>query len=310
LLANEALDVLGLKPGATPVERKEAYRDLVKVWHPDRFGSDLRLRQKAEEKLQQINDAYRVLESSTGAEPIEAEKTASPVRDSGTSTYRRSVTPRRRGRSRSYQRVRSLSWVYGFAVLLLFLTGYYVLKQMPVPVAGTRPEGAAKTPAVQKPAEAVGAAKDSGGLDHASVAQFQVRTFSETETAQLDSACSRLKESHEAAAYQTCLKAQVDLITNPAGLPDLSGLGGVDRESMESACAEAKRLHGADGWNRCLTVQVAELAAEPERPDLSALNVRDRDAIEKACRSAKEREGPAAYNRCRVRFLKALVESR
>jgi hypothetical protein len=310
LLANEALDVLGLKPGATPVERKEAYRDLVKVWHPDRFGSDPRLRQKAEEKLQQINDAYRVLESGTGAEPAEPGMTVSPVCDSGSSAYRRSVTPRRRGRSRSYQRVLSLSWAYGFAVVLLFLTGYFVLKQMPVPVAGTGPEGAAKTPTAQKTAEAAVHAKDSGGLGDSSAAQFQVRTLSEAETLQLDSACSRLKELHEAAAYQTCLKAQVDLITNPAGLPDLSGLSGENRESMESACAEAKRLHGADGYNRCLTVQVAELAAEPALPNLSALKARDRDSIEKACRSAKDRDGPSAYNRCRVRFMKALTESR
>jgi curved DNA-binding protein CbpA len=56
--------ILGLKPGATAAEIKETYRDLVKVWHPDRFGSDVRLRLKAEQKLQQINDAYRVLQSA------------------------------------------------------------------------------------------------------------------------------------------------------------------------------------------------------------------------------------------------------
>jgi curved DNA-binding protein CbpA len=59
----EALDVLALRPGATSVEIKEAYRDLVKVWHPDRFGSDARLREKAEDKLKEINKAYRVLQS-------------------------------------------------------------------------------------------------------------------------------------------------------------------------------------------------------------------------------------------------------
>src|SRR5882757_7496603 len=63
LLAKEALDVLALRPGATSVEIKEAYRDLVKVWHPDRFGSDAGLRQKAEERLKQINQAYAVLQS-------------------------------------------------------------------------------------------------------------------------------------------------------------------------------------------------------------------------------------------------------
>jgi hypothetical protein len=47
LHAEEALKILGLEQGATPDEIKQAYRDLVKVWHPDRFGSDVRLRSKA-----------------------------------------------------------------------------------------------------------------------------------------------------------------------------------------------------------------------------------------------------------------------
>src|SRR6266566_3153727 len=80
LLAKEALDVLALRSGATPVEIKEAYRDLVKVWHPDRFGSDARLRQKAENKLQQINDAYRVLQSGAG---MDRGDTAGPSRAAG-----------------------------------------------------------------------------------------------------------------------------------------------------------------------------------------------------------------------------------
>ena len=56
MLTNEALDVLALRPGASAVEIKGAYRDLVKVWHPDRFGSDPRLREKAENKLKQLGE--------------------------------------------------------------------------------------------------------------------------------------------------------------------------------------------------------------------------------------------------------------
>jgi curved DNA-binding protein CbpA len=37
------------------------------VWHPDRFGSDVRLRQKAEDKLKQVNEAYRVLQAEPPA---------------------------------------------------------------------------------------------------------------------------------------------------------------------------------------------------------------------------------------------------
>ena len=57
-----ALELLGLGPEATPEDVKQAYRDLVKVWHPDRFPNDSRLRSKAEEKLKDINEAYQTLQ--------------------------------------------------------------------------------------------------------------------------------------------------------------------------------------------------------------------------------------------------------
>jgi hypothetical protein len=49
---------LDLEPGANPDEVKRSYRELVKVWHPDRFNGDPRLQIKADEKLKQINLAY------------------------------------------------------------------------------------------------------------------------------------------------------------------------------------------------------------------------------------------------------------
>jgi curved DNA-binding protein CbpA len=85
LLTSEAFDVLSLRPGATPSEIKEAYRDLVKVWHPDRFGSDVRLREKAELQLKLINEAYRTLQSSSGS--ADSGNAAHPV------TNRRPVAP-------------------------------------------------------------------------------------------------------------------------------------------------------------------------------------------------------------------------
>lgn len=59
----ECYDVLGLSPGASAAEVKAAHRDLAKVWHPDRFLHDLRLQQKAQEKLKEINKAYDRLQS-------------------------------------------------------------------------------------------------------------------------------------------------------------------------------------------------------------------------------------------------------
>ncbi len=64
---NDELDrfyeLLGVAPGASGRELKEAYRDLAKVWHPDRFSHDPRLQQKAQEKLKEINEAYAQLTS-------------------------------------------------------------------------------------------------------------------------------------------------------------------------------------------------------------------------------------------------------
>lgn len=56
------LKTLGLEPGASREEVKKAYRDLSKVWHPDRFAEDPALQQKAGEQLKAINDAYRHLQ--------------------------------------------------------------------------------------------------------------------------------------------------------------------------------------------------------------------------------------------------------
>ncbi len=56
--------LLELDPGASDVEVKRAHRDLTKVWHPDRFGHDASLRQKAEEKLKAINEAYETIRAS------------------------------------------------------------------------------------------------------------------------------------------------------------------------------------------------------------------------------------------------------
>jgi curved DNA-binding protein CbpA len=48
---------------ATENEIKAAYRLLVKVWHPDRFPGDPKLREAAENKLKEINSAFVFLTS-------------------------------------------------------------------------------------------------------------------------------------------------------------------------------------------------------------------------------------------------------
>lgn len=52
-------DILGVKTDASLEEIKEAYKDLVRKYHPDKFVG--RAKELAEEKLKKINEAYEVL---------------------------------------------------------------------------------------------------------------------------------------------------------------------------------------------------------------------------------------------------------
>ena len=71
-------EILELNPGASSDEVKQAYKDLVNIWHPDRFSTNPRLKQKAEKKLKEVNRAYETLKSFLSSKPAlekEAEKT-------------------------------------------------------------------------------------------------------------------------------------------------------------------------------------------------------------------------------------------
>jgi curved DNA-binding protein CbpA len=54
--------VLDLEPTASEQDAKQAWRQLAKVWHPDRFPNDEKLRQRGQEKLKEINAAYEMLQ--------------------------------------------------------------------------------------------------------------------------------------------------------------------------------------------------------------------------------------------------------
>ena len=58
---DEALQVLGLKPGATRDEVQVAYRELAQMLHPDKFADNKRLRERAEAQMRSINEARDVL---------------------------------------------------------------------------------------------------------------------------------------------------------------------------------------------------------------------------------------------------------
>jgi hypothetical protein len=90
---SKCYELLGVAPGTSGRELKQAYLDMAKVWHPDRFSHDPRLQQKAQEKLKEINEAYELLKSGRAARHARA---AAPTAD----TYTSPAADARRGHSK------------------------------------------------------------------------------------------------------------------------------------------------------------------------------------------------------------------
>ncbi|SKA84295.1 DnaJ domain-containing protein [Clostridium sp. USBA 49] len=59
-------EVLQIKEGASKDEIKKAYKELVKKYHPDQYGNNP-LRDLAEEKLREINEAYDYLMNNSNS---------------------------------------------------------------------------------------------------------------------------------------------------------------------------------------------------------------------------------------------------
>jgi len=79
----QCFDVLELDSNASIDEAKQAYKDMVNIWHPDRFSNNPRLKQKAEDKLKEINEAYEMMKSFLSSKkPLEPEKAPHEKADS------------------------------------------------------------------------------------------------------------------------------------------------------------------------------------------------------------------------------------
>ena len=84
MTALRASSLLELQPRADQDAIRQAYLDLVRVWHPDRFGDDVRLRERATAKLAELNAAYAMLKQTTPAfqfrHTVAAQVTNQPMR--------------------------------------------------------------------------------------------------------------------------------------------------------------------------------------------------------------------------------------
>jgi curved DNA-binding protein CbpA len=54
-------EILGLQPGCSLKKIKEAYRSMVKTWHPDQYDSYPNLKVIGQNKMKEINEAYEKL---------------------------------------------------------------------------------------------------------------------------------------------------------------------------------------------------------------------------------------------------------
>lgn len=139
-------ELLGVAPGASAGELKAAHRDLVKVWHPDRFSHDPRLREKAQEKLKEINEAYEFLTSDRPPRRARADAEAASQAASASAVARRA--PRRPW------------WPLAFAASGVFGLVFFVASRTLVPRAAgegpaakqTQPAGERRASAAEPPA--------------------------------------------------------------------------------------------------------------------------------------------------------------
>lgn len=78
----KSFEILRLEPDASPDDIRQAYRDLVNVWHPDRFLNNPRLQEKAAHQLLEINLAYETIitfvETASKSSAQQPEQTGKP----------------------------------------------------------------------------------------------------------------------------------------------------------------------------------------------------------------------------------------
>lgn len=69
----QCYDALQAKPGTSIEEVKKNYKQLIKVWHPDRFPNDTSVQRMCVEKMKLLNEAFKTLESLIKLEAAVAE---------------------------------------------------------------------------------------------------------------------------------------------------------------------------------------------------------------------------------------------
>ena len=84
----DAYSILGVPYGASDEEVKNAYRNLVRRYHPDNYDDNNPLKELAKEKMQEINAAYdEIQRDRTAGSSTASESTSESSSNSGSSSY-------------------------------------------------------------------------------------------------------------------------------------------------------------------------------------------------------------------------------
>ena len=297
---------LGLQRGAAADDVRQAYRDLVKVWHPDRFGSEARLRAKAESQLKEINSAYRTLAAAGFRTDFVRTDCGVPAAAGPERAWRpRATTCRPQMPPVSSERKLRFG-LYAFATALLAGMAIFVAHQVRLV-----PRSEAQPMAVAAPTKAADPAKTpptkhegwrSMGT-HSGSPEFRVWSLSQRDSDRVQTACSAHPPGTE--GYRSCVATQVRAMDGSSADAEMPGMSKAERQAAEAACSRAEASGSRAVYNRCLNRQLAELAAEPVRPDLSGFSETDRRSMERACAQSHE-GGAAEYDRCVTRFARML----
>jgi curved DNA-binding protein CbpA len=122
------LELLEIEEGASLSELKTAYRELTKVWHPDRFKHDPKLAEKASRKLAEIIAAYKRLEGYLNSSK---QKSSSPPQsDLNEEMKQPSDTQQKKDIPRSPAKRALKSTVIFFVVLLIVLAAIKAYQEL------------------------------------------------------------------------------------------------------------------------------------------------------------------------------------
>jgi DnaJ-domain-containing protein 1 len=134
-------------------------------------------------------------------------------------------------------------------------------------------------------------------------------TLSSAQRQMIESACHQDRRKSDSAAYNRCLRDQLDALQASPGSPDLSTISSAEQQMIESACRLDGQMIGPAAYYRCLREQVDALQASGGSPDLNTVSSAERQTIESTCH-LRQMSGPAAYYRCLRQQVEALFKER